>query len=179
MLTDFTRDAMFATAWFGLMTLVWLGWSQEDSPRRGRIWLGAGSALGVLLVAGFGVATVVNWHSPTALDGRYGWFGILVGVELLLAGAGCGLLAARGQQRWMAWWVVVIVAAHFLPLAWLLSDPTIAALGACQLVALAVLVPRLRHSKRATSRTVGPVMGGSLLSYALSAAAVLGADAIG
>src|SRR4051812_34942472 len=63
MLTEFLRDQFFTTAWFGLMSFVWFGWAQEDPPRRWRVWLGAGSALGIGLAVAFGVLTSMNWDS--------------------------------------------------------------------------------------------------------------------
>jgi uncharacterized membrane protein len=172
-LTDFARDAFFTTAWFGLMTGVWLGWAQEAPPRRLRPWLVAGSVAGLAVAVGFGIAVGLNWSSPTALAGKYQWFGILVGAEGLAAGAGCGLLAQRHRERWMAWWVALVVAAHFVPLAFLLSDASIAVVGVLQLGALAVLLPRLRRTDTPTSAVVGPVMGFSLLAYALVTALVI------
>src|SRR5690349_16943510 len=70
----------------------------------------------------FGVLTAVNWDRPTALEGDYPWFGALVAAEVIAAGTGCLVLARRGASRWMAWWVAVVVAVHFLPLALLLND---------------------------------------------------------
>jgi hypothetical protein len=170
MLTEFVRDQYFTTAWFGLMAVVWFGWSQEDPPRRLRIWLGAGSVLGIGLAVAFGLLTATNWAEPTALEGRYPWFGVLVGAEVVAAGAGCLVLAGRGAHRWMAWWVAVVVAAHFLPLALLLADAGIAVAGVVQLAALAAVVPRLRATDTTTSRVAGPIMGVILLvSAALGA----------
>jgi hypothetical protein len=63
----------------------------------------------------------------------------------------------------MAWWVAVVVAAHFLPLALLLSDAGIAVAGVVQLAALGAVVPRLRTTDTPTSRLAGPVMGVVLL----------------
>ncbi|MGH8877950.1 MAG: hypothetical protein ACRD0P_11500 [Stackebrandtia sp.] len=174
MFTEFLRDALFTTGWFGLMTCVWLGWAQEDPPSRWRGRLGAGSVLGIACAVGFGVATGLHWHMESALDGKYHWFGILVAAEVVLAGAGCWYLASRRRGRWMSWWVAVVVATHFFVLAWFLADVSIAAIGAIQLVALLSLVPRLRRSRRTTSAVVGVVMGATLLGYAvLSAALVL------
>lgn len=173
MLTDYLRDALFTVAWFGLMTGVWFGWAQEDPPKKWRAWLGTGSVLGLLCAAGFGAATGLNWSLGSALDGRYHWFGVLVAVEVIAAGAGCWWLARRGRGRWMAWWVAVVVAAHFLPLAWLLADASIAVAGAVQLAALAAIVPRLRRTGRTTSALVGVVMGATLLAYALISAAIV------
>jgi hypothetical protein len=170
MLTDFLRDQYFTVAWFGLMAFVWFGWSQEDPPKRWRAWLGAGSVLGLGFAAGFGVLTATHWDQPTALDGRYPWFGVLVAAEVVAAGVGCLVLARRGAPRWMAWWVAVVVAAHFLPLALLLEDAGIAVAGVVQLVALGVVVPRLRAADTPTSRVAGPIMGVILLLGAATGA---------
>jgi len=173
MLTDFLRDALFTTAWFGLMTCVWLGWAQEDPPKRWRGWLGAGSGVGIALALGFGAWTGFNWRTDSSLDGRYEWFGLFVLAEVVLAGVGCWLLARRGRSRWMAWWVALVVAGHFIPLAWFLSDISIAVVGVVQLALLIGLVPRLRRSTGTTSALVGAVMGASLLTYAVVNAAIL------
>lgn len=173
MWTDYLRDALFTTAWFGLMTGVWLGWAQEAPPRRSRPWLVVGSVVGLALAVGFGIAVAVNWAAPSALEGKYQWFGVLVGVEGLAAGVGCGLLARRGRDRWMAWWVGLVVAAHFVPLAFLLSDLSIGVVGLLQVVALLALLPRLRRAHTPTSSTVGPVMGYSLLGYAVVTAGMV------
>lgn len=163
MLTEFVRDHYFTTAWFGLMAMVWFGWAQEDPPKRWRAWLGVGSVLGVGFAVGFGVLTAVHWGEPTALDGRYPWFGVLVAVEVVAAGAGCLVLAGRGKARWMAWWMAVVVAVHFLPLALLLEDAGVGVAGAVMLAALGIVVPRLRATDTTTSRVAGPVMGVILL----------------
>lgn len=170
MLTEFLRDQFFTTAWFGLMAFVWFGWAQEDPPRRWRVWLGAGSVLGIGFAVAFGVLTAMNWREPTALEGKYVWFGVLVAAEVVAAGIGCLVLAKRGSSRWMAWWVAIVVAAHFLPLALLLSDVGVAVVGVVQLVALGAVVARLRVATTPTSRLAAPIMGGTLLASAAIAA---------
>ncbi|MFB4273670.1 hypothetical protein ACBJ59_00130 [Nonomuraea sp. MTCD27] len=170
MLTGFLRDQCFTTAWFGLMAFVWFGWAQEDPDRRWRIWLGAGSVLGVGFAVAYGVLTAANWGQPSALEGKYAWFGVLVAAEVVAAGAGCLVLARRGASRWMAWWVALVVAAHFLPLALLLEDLGVAVVGLVQLVALGVAARSLRGATTPTSRSAGPIMGATLLlSAAISA----------
>ncbi|HEX6360578.1 hypothetical protein [Actinophytocola sp.] len=170
MLTDFLRDQVFTTAWFGLMAFVWFGWSQEDPPKRWRVWLGLGSVLGLGFAAAFGVLTATNWDEPTALEGKYVWFGVLVAAEVVAAGVGCLVLARRGASRWMAWWVAVVVAAHFPPLALFLDDIGVALVGVVQLVALGMVARRLRGDTVTSSRLAGPVMGATLLlSAAISA----------
>lgn len=166
MLTEYARDHAFTIAWFGLMAFVWFGWGQEDPPTAWRKWLGAGAALGVLLAGIFGYGVFLRWDDGSALDGRYAWFGLLVGLELLLAAAGCVLLARRGQARWMAWWVALVVALHLVPLAFFLHEPSLAALGVLQSLGLLTVHRRLTGTGRATSRLVGPWMGVSFLAFA-------------
>lgn len=166
MLTEFARDHAFTIAWFGLMAMVWFGWGQEDPPPEWRWRLGVGSVLGVVLLGLFGYGVFVRWGEGTALDGRYEWFGVLVLLEVLLAGVGCLVLWKRRRSRWMAWWVALVVALHFIPLAFLLDYWSLTALGVIQTVCLIVLVPRLRAADATTSRLVGPVMGVSLLVFA-------------
>ncbi|MEV0676112.1 hypothetical protein AB0I60_06260 [Actinosynnema sp. NPDC050436] len=172
MLTEFLRDQFFTTAWFGLMAFVWFGWSQEDPPRRWRVWLGVGSAVGVAFAGAFGILTALHWGQPTSLQGKYVWFGVLVAAEVVAAGVGCLVLARRGRSRWMAWWVAVVVAAHFLPLALFLRDFGVAAVGVAQLAALGWAVPRLRAVTTTSSRLAGPIMGVSLLLSAAVGAAL-------
>lgn len=170
MLTDFARDHAFTIAWFGLMAFVWFGWGQEDPPARWRGWLGAGSLLGLIFVGSFGVSVARLWNDGTALDGAYWSFGVVVLLEVLVAGAGCLLLRKRRQARWMAWWVALIVALHLIPLAFYFDDWAHAVLGVIQLAVLLLLVPRLRKTPEKTSRWVGPLMGASfLVSSAISA----------
>lgn len=171
MLSEF-RDLLYTVAWFGLMTSVWFGWAQESPAPRARVPLIVGSVIGVAIAIGFGILTGLNWDQATALEGRYGTFGVIVGAEVVLAGAGAAVLAAAGQPRWMAWWIAVVVAAHFVSLAWLLDGVSLAVLGALQLVALAIGAGLARDGEVPTSRWVGPLMGVSILTYAIVGAVV-------
>ncbi len=173
---DALRDSLYTTAWFGLMTAVWLGWAQEAPPVRLRKVLIAGSIVGLLIAAGFGALTAVHWSDPTALDERYGLFGIIVGVEFALAGVGAAVLVMTGKGRWAAWWVALVVAVHFVSLALLFRGPSLAWLGAVEVVALGVgaFVIKTTHLDSAptlrdgpTSAWVGPVMGLTILAYAV------------
>lgn len=167
------RDSLFTVAWFGLMTSVWFGWAQESPVARLRVPLIVGAGTGVALAAGFGVLTGLHWNDPTALDGRYAIFGIVVGAEVVLAGAGAIVLASTGRVRWTAWWVALVVAVHFVSLAWLLRGPSLAVLGAVQVVVLAASVRVTRGMTAPSSRWVGPVMGVTILGYALISAVIV------
>ena len=175
MLTEFARDHAFTIAWFGLMAFVWFGWGQEDPPPAWRWRLGLGSGVGIALAGMFGYGVALRWNDGSALDGRYEWFGLLVLAEVVLAAAGCIVLARRRQTRWMAWWVALIVALHFVPLAFFLSDASLAVLGAGQTASLLWALGRLRSRDAPTSRLVGPVMGVSLLAFAVVSLAVFAA----
>lgn len=162
------RDSAFTSAWFGLMTMVWFGWAQESPPPRAKVPLIVGSALGVLLAAGFGVYTGLHWGAPTVLTGSTPMlFGIVVGTEVVAAGIGCLVFARLGAGRWTAWWVAVVVAVHFLSLAWIFGGWGLAVLGLVQLAGLAWLAYRIRGAEQPTSRWVGPLMGASILLFGL------------
>lgn len=172
MLTEFVRDHAFAIAWFGLMTLVWCGWGQEAPTKQWSIRLGIASGLGLVLTGLFGYGVFRRWRTASALEGQYHWFGVLVAAEVILAGVGCVYLWRNGRTRWMAWWVAIVVAAHFIPLALLLRDWSMAVLGLVQLAALIVLLPRFRADDGPTSRLAGPVTGLSLLAFSVISAVV-------
>lgn len=171
MLTEFTLDHVFNIAFFGLMSVVWFGWGQEDPPRRWRWRLGIGSVLGFVFTAVFGYAYALRMDGPSALEGRYEWFGGLFAVEIVVATIGVVYLWRSGRARWMAWWVALVVAAHFLPLAFVLGDASLFVLGLIQIAALGATFRSLRSgpadsADAPTSRIVGPVMGGTFLAFA-------------
>ena len=161
------RDSMFTTAWFGLMSLVWFGWAQEAPPEPLKTPLIIGSVLGLAVTVGFGVLTALSWNEPTALEGHYTWFGIIVGTEFALAGAGAAALAVTGHEPWSAWWVALVVALHLLTLAWIFHGPSLVILGCVQVFALAVGAAVTRGGSDPSSRWVGPIMGGTFLLFSL------------
>lgn len=150
------RDSLFTVAWFGLMTSVWLGWAQESPVARLRVPLVVGAGTGIALAVGFGVLTGLHWSDPTALEGRYAIFGVVVAAEVVLAGAGASALVSTGRARWTAWRVALVVAVHFVGLAWVFRGPSLAVLGAAEVVALAVGVRVARGITAPSSRWVGP-----------------------
>ncbi len=166
------RDLLYTVAWFGLMTSVWSGWAQESPADGLRLPLVVGAGLGIALAVGFGVLTALNWRRATALEGRYASFGIVVATELALASAGAGGLAATGHPHWIAWWVALVVAAHFVSLAWIFRGSSLAVLGATEVVVLGVGALLAQGGSTPTSRWVGPLMALTILLYALVGAVV-------
>ncbi|WP_147918761.1 hypothetical protein [Ruania zhangjianzhongii] len=166
MITDFLRDQAFAIAWLALMAAGWFGWAQEDpKPRLRGVW-GAGSVAGFLLAIAFGLLVWQNWDTPSALDGRYWVFGVVVLAEILLIGGGCLVLARRGQSRWYGWWIGLCVALHFVPLAWVFADWSYLALTALQVLGLLAMRPALSRAEYATSRWTCPWIAATFLLYA-------------
>lgn len=172
MFAEFLRDHLFTVAWYGLMTTVWLGWAQEDPPKKLRILLGAGSVAGLGLAVWFGIQVAKRWHEPSALTDNHLAFGILVGAELALAGAGAIVLVRQGRQRWIAWWIGLVVALHFVPLGLVLGDPADVVLGVGLTIVLLAVRGRLARSSGTTSAVVGPLIGFSLLGFAIVSAAL-------
>lgn len=170
MLTEFLRDQAFAIAWLAVMGAGWLGWAQEDPRPRLRPVLGAGSVLGILLAGAFGVVVARNWGTPTALEGSYWVFGLVVLAEAVLIGVGCIVLARRGQTRWYGWWIGLCVALHFIPLAYVFSDWSYVVLSAVQVVGLVVMRPTLQRASHPTSRWACAWVGATFLLYALISA---------
>lgn len=166
------RDSLFTVAWFAIMTSVWLDGAQESPVPRLRVPLVVGTGTGVALPAGFGMLTGLRWNDPTALDGRYAIFGVVVAAEVVLAGVGAIILASTGRTRWTPWWVVLVVATHFVSLAWIFRGPSLSLLAADR--GPRGGRPPPRDNTAPSSRWVGPVMGVTILSYAfISAVAVL------
>jgi hypothetical protein len=96
-------------------------------------------------VAG-GVQAFRSPASDSTLHDRRAWrrYGLIVGVEFALAGAGAAALAAAGQSDYIPVWVCAVVAVHLFPLASLLRDRLLVALGMLlAAVALAALAAGL------------------------------------
>lgn len=172
MFTDFLRDQAFAIGWLALLAGAWFGWSQEDpAPRWRGVW-GAGSVVGMLVAVAFGLLVWRNWGTPTALEGNYWVFGVVVLAEVLAIGIGCVILAKQGRKRWFGWWIGLCVALHFVPLAWVFADWSFLVLAGVQVLGLLVMRPMLARGDYATSRWACPWIGGTFLVFALVSAAI-------
>jgi hypothetical protein len=68
-------------------------------------------------------------------------YGIVVGLEFALLGAGAAVLAISGLTRWIPVWICAGVGVHFIPLSRVLGDRFLVVLGVLiSAVAMAALV---------------------------------------
>src|SRR5215469_16913822 len=97
----------------GFFAFVWFGWGQASAPSWLVIPLAVGTTLGFLLaVTGVVVTRRSTGELPAASDPavrrRYG---IIVGLEFGLLGAGAGVLGGTGYSQWIPVWICFGVGA--------------------------------------------------------------------
>jgi hypothetical protein len=130
----------------------------------------AGVAAALVALAG-GVQAFCSPASTGVLHDRQARrrYGLAVGVEFTLAGA--AILTVAGQIEFIPVWVCAVVGVHFFPLASLLEDRLLVALGALvTTVALVALVAGLATGV-APSTVTGVGAGTLLTGFALAALA--------
>jgi hypothetical protein len=173
LITEFLRDQAFTITFFGVMAVVWFGMAQEDPAPRSRLPLWAGSAVGLLMAAAFGVVFGRNWDTPSALDSDVWWvFGVTFIVMSLFIGGGAIFLKIRKRYRWFGWWIALCVAVHFAPLVWVFEDWSYLALSAVQVAGLVLMFPRLKRAEYETSRLACSWLGVTFLAYSVVSAIV-------
>lgn len=154
----------------GFFAVMWFGWGQAEAPSWLTVPLIVGCALGVLAAVVGGVIAVRSSGQRTAMSERavrlrYNW---IVGVELLLIGAGAGLLGAAGWSKWVPVWVCGVVGAHFLPLARVFSGLLLRPLGVSILAVAAAAAVVGLISAMVPSTVAGPGTGACLLLAAMT-----------
>jgi hypothetical protein len=154
----------------GFFALVWFGWGQAAAPSWLVVPLAVGSGLAALLaVAGAVVTKRSAGRLPAMSDPvvrrRYG---IIVGAEFGLLGAGAALLGVTGLYQWVAVWICFGVGVHFFPLGSALDNPSLRPLGAVLVaVAGAALIVGLT-SAVAPSTVTGLGAGLCLLGFGIA-----------
>ena len=142
------RDAGITALVLGFFASAWFGWGQAAPPAGLGIWLAVGCLLALVVAA---VGAFVGFRSPAstaALHGRAAGrrYGVIVAIEFGLAGLGAGILGAIGQADYVPVWVCAVVGVHLLPLALLLRDLRLVALGVLiTIVAVVALVAGLTY----------------------------------
>jgi len=168
MLTEAVRDVPATAAIFGFFASVWLGWAQEHPPASWRPWLLTGSVTALLTMVAGALLTWRNWDATTAFDEDTGrWFGIVVGLEVVLAGVGAVVLSLRGRRELVPVWIALVVGLHLFPVAALLAFPLIYLVGALVTIAALMAVPVARSRALPVSAVNGLAVGAVLLTAAL------------
>jgi hypothetical protein len=154
----------------GFFAFVWFGWGQAAAPSWLVIPLAVGTALGLLLaVAGIVVTRRSTGELPAASDPavrrRYG---ITVGLEFGLLGAGAGILGGTGYAQWIPVWICFGVGVHFFPLATTLGNPTLRPLGGLLVAVAAVALVAGLTTAVAPSTITGLGAGLCLLVFGIA-----------
>ena len=154
----------------GFFAFVWFGWGQASAPSWLVIPLAVGTALGLLLaVAGVVVARRSAGRLRAMADPvarrRYG---IIVGLEFGLLGAGAAVLGATGHYRWTAVWICFGVGVHFFPLASVLDNRSLRPLGVLLIVVAAAALAAGLAWATAPSTITGVGAGLCLIGFGLA-----------
>ena len=158
------RDAGITALVLGFFASAWFGWGQATPSAGLGTWLTVGSLLSLAVAAAGAVVGFRSAASTAALHDRAAGrrYGVIVGIEFGLAGLGAAILGIIGQADYIPVWVCAVVGVHLVPLAPLLRDRRLVALGVLvTMVALVALVAGLTQT--ATPSTVTGVGAGLLL----------------
>ena len=166
------RDRGITVAIEGFFAMAWFGWGQSSAPAvlAAVLWTGLGLAA-LLTIVGV-VITSRATDRPQLMTDRAArrQYGIIVGLEFSLLGAGAAALGATGLQRWVPVLICFGVGVHFFPLAPVLENPSLRPLGGLLiLVAAAAAVTGLLSSIM-LSLIVGPGAGLCLLMFGIATA---------
>ncbi|MPZ84714.1 MAG: hypothetical protein GEV28_31755 [Actinophytocola sp.] len=168
MATVFLRDAAATAAIFGFFGSAWFGWAQEHPPKSWRRWLLAGSVVSLVTMVAGGLLVWRRWGDGTAFDEDTSiTFGVVVGIELVLAGVGAAVLGARGRRDIVPVWIALVVGVHLFPVAVIIGYPAIHGVGALVTIAALAAIPLARSRSLPVSAMNGLCVGTALLAGAL------------
>lgn len=163
------RDTAATVAVLAFFASTWFGWAQESPPKAWRLPLALASVVSVLLAVLGGVLTWQRWVRGSVFDqlGTARAFGIVVGVEFVIAGVGAIVLIRCRRRQFTAVWIALVVGVHFVPLASLLDYPLLYAAAAGVVAVAVAAVPVARSRKLPLSLVTGTGTGSVLLAVAL------------
>lgn len=145
---EFARDLVMTGAIFGLATLIWAGWAQENPPGTAwRVVLAVLSALGLALL-GFSIPiAITHWNTPSAI-GSMGpaliAYIIVFWVEVIVCVAFAVYFTRTKRAHLIAPLVLIVVGVHFVPLSFVFGQPILllAAVLATAAGVAALFLPR-------------------------------------
>lgn len=177
MTASYVRDAAATVAVLGFFAASWFGWAQESPPRAWRLPLAVASVGSALLAALGGALTWQHWTQGSVFGqrGTARAFGIVVGIEVVIAGLGAAVLIWSRRREFTPTWIALVVGVHFVPLAPLLHYPLLYVAAAGLVAVTVAAVPVARSREFALSAVTGIGAGSVLLAVAvLSLVTVLG-----
>jgi hypothetical protein len=167
------RDLGVTALILGFFGSAWFNWGSGDAPAGWEPVMTVGAILSIALAAVGAVLAFRARRSGSVMRDREAGrrYGIIVGIEFGAVGIGAAVLAATGQEAYIAPWTAAVVGLHFFPLAPVLHDDLLKPLGALVVaVAVAAVVVGLTTSV-APSFSTG--IGAGTLLLAAAAAALL------
>jgi len=168
MIADHQRDAAATVVVCAFFASAWFGWAQDSPPRAWVVPLAVASVGSVLLAVLGALLTWQRWTDGTALDRETAQaFGVVVAVEVVVAGVGAAVLSRSGQGEYTPVWIALVVGVHFIPLAPMLEYPLFYLVAAGVVVAAVVGVPVARSAELPLSAVTGVGTGSVLLAAAL------------
>jgi len=166
---EYIRDYTMYTAIFGMFSLVWFGWAQENPRKHWRKYIGVASGT-ALLVCLIGVyLSVVHWDASTALleKDSFTTYIIVFYAQFIIGGIGAFFLIRKKKGDYVAPWIAFIVGAHFFWLVNVFKDPSLYILAVIMIV-IAILSPWLAKKMGvANSAITGIASGMSLFCFAI------------
>ena len=168
MRAEFIRDAAATAAILGFFASSWFGWALDDPPASWRARLITGAILSVASAAAGAFYTWRFWSDGSVFDSSTSRaFGIVVGIEVALAGTGSWYLSARDRSDLIPAWVAFVVGVHFFPLAVLLAYPMLHVLALLLTIGALLAVPLSGRRSLPISAVTGAIAGPTLLTAAL------------
>lgn len=157
------------TAISGMFSFAWFGWAQEGPRKHWRVYIGAASAI-ALVVCLIGVyLSITNWNQATALSemGAFTTYLIVFYAEFILGGLVAFLLIRKGMKDYVAPWISFVVGVHFFWLVGVFQDPGLYILAVFLIIIAAVSPLAARKLKVANSAVTGIGSGTALFCFAL------------
>lgn len=166
---EYIRDYAMAVAIYGMFSVVWFGWAQENPPKAWRKYIGIVSGLGVIICAAGIYLSINNWETSSVLDepGAMNYYLIFVLIEFLIGAIGSILLFRYKKGHLTAPWIAFIIGVHFFGLRYVFDDFSMHILG---VLITALSLMSLKISKRlevSNSAVTGIGAGGVLLAFSL------------
>ncbi|WP_229683196.1 hypothetical protein [Virgibacillus oceani] len=129
---EYIRDYVMYMAIFGIFSLSWFGWAQENPRKSWRKYLGIAAGLS-LLIGLLGIClSVIHWDKPSVLSDSSVFSNYLtfVYIEFLIAGIGAILFIKYKRKDYVSPWIAFVVGIHFIWLKGIFQDSSLYVLAA-------------------------------------------------